>query len=246
MAWTFYELRFRLLSPLHIGQQKIGNIQRTRHYVPACTMWGALTARLTRNASARALTIIAESDYVGMGALVKRYIAFTYFFPTSKEQLPVLPSYEDAGLCYLRGRDRFSPEAFAWEHLGSYASTALDYERNAAQEGSLHEVEFIAPHARSDADSRPVDLFGYAIVASGCRLPWPELEAALQDIQIGGERRYGWGRLRLDGSENCGEGESITRTYPIAASAQGSASVIFQDSSSRFARLTKAGWPTLR
>src|ERR1051326_8782018 len=94
MAWGFYELRFRLLSPLHIGHQKIGNIQRTRHYVPARTLWGALTARLTRDAKACALTGVDEGDYVGMGALIKQQIAFSYFFPAVKDQPPVLPNYE--------------------------------------------------------------------------------------------------------------------------------------------------------
>lgn len=91
MAWTFYELRFRLLSPLHIGHQKIGNIQRTRHYVPARVLWGALTARLTRDGRARRLANVGEGDYVGMGTLVKEQIAFTYFYPAVAGQPPVFP-----------------------------------------------------------------------------------------------------------------------------------------------------------
>jgi hypothetical protein len=208
MAWTFYELRFRLLSPLHIGHQKIGNIQRTRHYVPARVLWGALTARLARDARVCELANVAEGNYVSMGTLVKQQVAFTYFFPAVNDEPPVLPNYEDGSLSYLSGQDRLSPETFAWRHLGSYAATALNYERNAAEEASLHEVEFISPYARSNNAPHPVDLRGYAIVAGECRLPWPKLKAALQAIQIGGERRYGWGRLRLDKAEKCGEGEA--------------------------------------
>lgn len=206
MAWTFYEVRFRLLSPLHIGHQKIGNIQRTRHYVPARTLWGALTARLTRDTKACRLIGVNDGEYDKMGARVKQQIAFSYFFPAIKDQPPVHPCYEQCGLCYLSGQDKFTPEMFAWRYLGSYASTALDYERNAAEEASLHEVEFISPHARSSSDSQPVYLRGYIIVAVGCKLPW---KAALQEMQVGGERRYGWGRLFLDKAEEVGQGEAL-------------------------------------
>ncbi len=208
MAWTFYELRFRLLSPLHIGHQRIGNIQRTRHYAPARVLWGALTARLARNARACAAAGIAEGDYVAVGDEVKHKIAFSYFFPAIESQPLVLPYHDNGGLRYLSGEVSLSPETFAWRHLGSYAATALSYERNAAEEASLHEVEFIAPRARLHDASYPVELRGYAIVAESCKLPWPELQAAMREIQIGGERRYGWGRLRLEKAEKCGEGEA--------------------------------------
>lgn len=205
MAWTFYELRFRLLSPLHIGQQKIGNIQRTRPYVPARTLWGAVTARMTRMTVPRA----AAADYKTLGAQVAAQIAFTYLFPTNRNGQPLYPNYADRVWHYGSGAEQMSTEQFAWRYLGSYAATALNYERNAAEDASLHEVEFITPQVRGDvADSgdaygnlsHPVHLLGYAVVADGCRLRWRQ---ALQEIQIGGERSYGWGRLRLlEGSGN--------------------------------------------
>jgi hypothetical protein len=209
MAWTFYELRFRLLSPLHIGHQKIGNIQRTRHYVPARVLWGALTARLTRDAAARSLADVSEGDYIAMGDLVKRQLAFSYFFPTDENLQPIYPGYDEQGLKYASGQSCLTPEVFAWRYLSSYAATALNYERNAAEDASLHEVEFLSPHSRFDNASHPVHLLGYAIAAAGCKLPWPILTTALQEIQIGGERRYGWGRLRLDRAEEHGRGEAV-------------------------------------
>lgn len=203
MAWTFYKLRFRLLSPLHIGYQKIGNIQRTRHYVPARVLWGALTARLTRDRAACRLADVGEGDYITMGEVVRRQLAFSYFFPTDEKLNPVYAGYDEQGLKYVSDQSRLTLEAFAWRYLGSYAATALDYERNAAEEGSLHEVEFLSPCVRYSNGSHPVHLLGYAISAAGCKLPW---DSALQEIQIGGERRYGWGRLRLVEAKECGEG----------------------------------------
>lgn len=209
MAWTFYELRFRLLSPLHVGHQKIGNIQRTRHYVPARVLWGALTARLTRDPEARRSADVEEGDYITMGELVKRQLAFSYFFPTDENLHPVYPDYDEHELKYVSGQSLLRPETFAWRYLGSYAATALDYECNAAEDASLHEVEFLSPHSRSDNASHPVHLLGYAIVAAGCKLPLSILKGALREIQIGGERRYGWGRLRLDQAEERGQGEAV-------------------------------------
>lgn len=192
MPWTFYRLEFQVLSQLHIGHQRIGNIQRTRHYVPARVFWGALTARLTRDRQACDTVKIVPGDYVAMGELIKEQIVFTYFFPSVEDKSPAYPVYQDSGLSYGDGALSLSREEFTWRYLGSYASTALNYDHNAADEGSLHEIEFISPQARDI--SSPVFLVGYIIVAEGCALPW---KSALQDLQLGGERSYGWGRLRL-------------------------------------------------
>jgi hypothetical protein len=48
-----YHLVLRLRSPLHIGWNKTGNVQRTRSYVTGRNLWGALTMRLTRDQAYR-------------------------------------------------------------------------------------------------------------------------------------------------------------------------------------------------
>ncbi len=208
MSYAQHRYLLMTLDPTHIGHQKIGNIQRTRHYVPARVLWGALTARLTRDLAARRLADVGEGDYITMGELAKQQLAFSYFFPTDENLHPVYPAYDEQGLKYVGGQNCLTPETFAWRYLGSYAATALNYERNAAEDASLHEVEFLSPHSRFDHASQPVYLLGYAIAAAGCKPPWPILRTALQEIQIGGERRYGWGRLRLEKAEECGHGEA--------------------------------------
>lgn len=197
MNWQIHELHFRLLSPLHIGWQKIGNIQRTRPYVPARVLWAAVTARLARDdlsgKGSQSAEVSAEC-YSKMGTQVKEQLAFSYLYPTSIDGQPLYPHHEADGLRF--GSMNVTPEIFTWRYLGSYASTALDYTVNAAEEGTLHEVEFIAPHTRPDdtTASRPVILSGYVLVKDGCILPW---QSALTEMQIGGERGYGWGRLQL-------------------------------------------------
>ena len=65
-----------------------------------------------------------------------------------------------------------------------------------ALDGSLRETEFIAPSAR---DGRPVFLVGDIWVQEDDLPPglagWKN---ALQRLQVGGERGYGWGRMQLE------------------------------------------------
>ncbi|HED04512.1 MAG TPA: hypothetical protein ENI60_07080 [Candidatus Fraserbacteria bacterium] len=195
MTWTAYRIVLRLKSPLHVGQLTIGNLQRTRPYVPGKTLWGALTARLTRD------DLNSNGDYQAMGERVNDELAFSYFYPAlnddGKEAL--YPDYTEKGLCY--GPKGMSPDEFAWHLLSSYASTAVDARRTAAKEGSLHETEFISPYDNEAGD--PVYLVGYVFEQVGSVLPWKE---ALNCLQLGGERKYGWGRISLSGEPQQADG----------------------------------------
>ncbi len=173
MKWTAQQIRFRLLSPLHIGWRKSGNLQQTRPYVTGRALWGALTARLTREAG--------KANYPEVGQWVDERLAFTYFYPS------------DCLNCVRLWPWGESWDEFAWTYLGSYVSTSLA-DGHAAEEGSLHETELIAPRTRY---GKPVYLLGYIFQ----REDWDELkldlETTLNKLQIGGERGYGWGRLVL-------------------------------------------------
>ncbi|MBI4673600.1 MAG: CRISPR-associated protein [Chloroflexi bacterium] len=171
MNWTNYKVVLRLLTPLHIGHVKLGNVQRTRHYVTGKALWGALTARLTRDYPE------LGGDYAAVGKGVNKELAFGYFYPTDDASgaVSVYPWT--------------NPDDFAWRYLNTYASTALNYSRNSAEDGSLHETEFIAPTTR---DNKPVYLVGHVFAKQGCELRWRE---ALPRLQLGGERTYGWGRV---------------------------------------------------
>lgn len=171
MRWTAYRVIFRLLTPMHVGAAKLGNLQRARPYLTGKALWGALAARLTRDDPA------LGGDYVAVGRRVNEELAFSYFYPAAGEAVDLWP-WEN-------------PDRFTWRYLGSYAGTALDYGRNAAEEGSLHETEFIAPFTR---DGRPVYLVGCVFERTGCTLRWRQV---LTRLQVGGERTYGWGRLTL-------------------------------------------------
>ncbi len=177
MAWIHYQLVYRLKSPLHIGHRKVGNLMQTRPYVPGKVLWGALTARLTRMNGQN----IGVNAYEEVGKLLIQNFRFGYLWPSrNPEDGPEFP--------WDVGEDHFD-----YLFLHGYASTALDPAGAGAQEGSLHHVEFVAPVAR---DGKPAYLMGDLWVnepISDHRIEkWQE---ALNHLQLGGERSYGWGKV---------------------------------------------------
>ena len=191
MTWTHYRLVFRLESPLHIGWRKTGNLMQTRRYVPGKNLWAALTERLIWLAGLGN----APQAYRCVGEYLKACFRFGYLWPTyegrTDEWQPHFPWDEPQG-----------PEYWDYLYLDGTARTALAPERRTAAEGMLYEIEFISPYTR---EGHPVYLVGDLWVQTGMPsaidlnsstipLPW---EQALQRLQIGGERGYGWGRIQL-------------------------------------------------
>ncbi|HXH13908.1 MAG TPA: hypothetical protein VNP04_29575 [Alphaproteobacteria bacterium] len=220
MAWTLYRITWRLESPLHSGFAKLGNIQRTRLYITGRMLWGALTSRLTREQGSH--------DYVRVGEAVNEYIAlgYAYLSLTADGSQPLLPHYTATGLKFAVKDDMWTEREVQQFCLASYASTALNYQRNAAEEGSLHEVEFISPRTlcalNGISAGAPLYLTTYLAV-SDTIATMPEVQgwqAALPKLQLGGERTYGFGRMSLvhepTPSDNKWWGHSVvlSRTRP--------------------------------
>lgn len=174
MTWTAYRVVFKLKSPMHIGCGKVGNVQRTRPYVTGRVFWGALTMRLTREQHQPATD---SRLYQAIGEEVHQQLAYTYFYPATKSDgdYQIHFPWEDED----RFRRRF---------LSSYASTALVYPQQAADEGLLHEVEFLSPRTLDSGEQ--VYVVGYVFEKEGCNLDWG---GSLGQLQMGGERGYGWG-----------------------------------------------------
>lgn len=193
MTWQKYTLCFRLLSPLHIGYRKVGNLMQTRGYVSGKAMWAALTARLTRDSGYGT----DGSSYRDMGQAVNKSFRFSYLYPAlPKDATQVVKSVDDLIIHYP-----WEDSLFDYRFLSSYASTALDYDHQAAAEGLLHEVEFIRPQTRPLADNaKPLQVYlmGELYVRNNLDSKLVNWHAALSRIQLGGERGYGWGRLHLE------------------------------------------------
>lgn len=187
MTWKAFCLTYELHSPLHIGFHKVGNVQRTRYYLPSRNLWGAVTECLTR--SGFSTEGAPEGNYAGIGRWVKGHCAFGYFFLWDGATL-FQPRYTEQGLRYWD----LDTYAFERRYLDSHVTTALNAATTSAESGSLHEVEII--RARNNSGG-PVQLHGWVFLDDKAQARWTEIRMALDRLQVGGERRYGLGQLRL-------------------------------------------------
>jgi len=204
MSWQKFRVIYELHSPLHIGYHKVGNVQRTRYYIPARNLWGAVTEALTRRGFST--HGVSSGNYQQVGEWVKKHCAFGYWFVYENSKL-LTPCYCKDGLKY----GNLSVSEFERRYLDSHVTTALDPKTNSAQYGSLHEVEFIAPYSRNGARTQVsgsvfLDDEAKTILSENGWRNW------LSNLQVGGERRYGFGTLRLVDMKL--EGDPITCTRP--------------------------------
>ncbi|MGA2985774.1 MAG: hypothetical protein ABSG32_18350 [Terriglobia bacterium] len=188
MNWRCFRITFELLGPLHIGFYKVGSVQRTRHYIPARNLLAASAEIFVR-------TGLFRCSYQDSLRWVQERLAFSYFFVDEGREL--IPSYTDEGLKY----GDLGKRCFERRYISAHVTTAIEASVGSAEDGSLHEVEFIAPHTL-DNSHKPTRtrMSGYIFVRDDA---WETMgdETALKnrltELQVGGERRYGFGRLRL-------------------------------------------------
>lgn len=208
MAWNIYRVTYELRSPLHIGCQKVGNLQRTRYYIPARNLWGAVTEALTRRGFAPHGA--QTGDYQAVGDWVKTHCGFGYWFIEEGQEV-LSPHYDNSELKYgdLAAAD------FERRYLNVWVSTALEPAMTSAADGTLHEVEFIAPHA-SDGTRTSIGGLVFLDQEAQQHLGNASWCAWLGYIQVGGERRYGFGQLRLTrfGLEETGAGWQLDGPRP--------------------------------
>ncbi len=202
MEWTRHTLRFRLESPLHIGYRKLGNLKQTRGYIPGKVLWGALTARLARD-----YTPARPGDYQRIGQELGRTFCFGYLYPA-------LCNRAAGTWTILHPWNREC--RFAYRLLDSYASTALDYGRGAAQDNSLHETEYIRTRTRclDGEDPEPVYFTGELYIElnrlhEAADSPLEQWQEALNRMVLGSEKKYGWGRIR---EVDCTASENMVHT----------------------------------
>ncbi len=195
MRWRCLQLTYELRSPLHIGYHKVGSVQRTRCYIPGRNLWGAVTERLTRKGLS--VSDAQKGDYRKIGDWLKQSAAFSYFYLYEKDNL-LYPHYKESGLRY--GSISMTPAEFEQAYLDAHVTTALEPGSTTAEMGSLHEVEYLSPY-RMDGGGLGLRTLVRGLVFLS-EPAWPELnidtwEQWLNDLHVGGERRYGFGHLQL-------------------------------------------------
>lgn len=215
MTWKAYRLVYRAMSPVHIGWHTLGYIKLTRHYIPGKSMWGAMTANLTRTYGVRGV-----NDYAVFGDLLKTDILASYFFPAIDADNPLQPHYTDQGIIYGNVRSGHTKEEFERLFIGSFGQTAIMPQSNTAEDESLHESEYISPGIKENGEYKPVLFVGYLFIKEGAslngkKIAWDEgeipLYPAIREIFIGGDIKYGWGRLKL--SNNPGKEGHHTKVF---------------------------------
>lgn len=195
MSWSVYCWVWMLESPLHIGAPPAGMLNRTRLYIPARSLWGALTAELARSEYA------SHPDYRKVGEILRHKTRLSYLFPAEqvgdawKAWLPIYQ--EGRGLVWERedGKgEEIEDRNLRMRLLITRPGTAIQPETGTAAQGTLREFELVGPYWRERHTlTKPVAFVGYLFCKDD------NLCKKLKDIQtlfIGGDVRYGLGRLR--------------------------------------------------
>ncbi len=205
MSWTLYRWVWLVRSPLHLGISPAGILNRTRLYIPARTIWGALTAELAR---------LKESskfpEYKAIGEKLMEKARFTYLFPAEHVQgewLVWLPTCTNGdGLHWQRDNGKEAVEReLRTRLLATHLGTAIDPVSDTAEEGSLRELECIQPFWRggSGVEASPVAFVGYVFVSD--KNLRDKIEK-ISELFVGADTRYGFGqlqRVRWEEKEGC-------------------------------------------
>lgn len=202
MKWKALRLVYQAKSPIHIGCHTLGYIKLTRHYVPGRTMWGAITANMTRTYGKNGV-----GAYSVFGKIFKTKILTSYFYPAFDMDKPLLPRFTEQGLKYgIPGSTCLSKADFEKCFINSFGQTAILPQSNTAEDESLHESEYISPNIYEAGVCKPVFFIGYLFIREdavfdGKKIGWNNseiaLKPALKDVFVGGDMKYGWGQLTL-------------------------------------------------
>lgn len=192
MTWKMARWVWKLESPLYLGMSPAGALNRTRLYIPARTMLGALAAEIARRRN--------RKSFPHYGNIVKELlekVRLSYLYPAEKvgqEWKAWLPKYEGGrGLVWESGgNDSKGDRQFRRRLLTTRLATAIDHRNQTAEEGSLRETEVINPFWNVNAFV-PVGMMGYVFWKND-HLKNELCE--INEIFVGGDTRYGLGRLK--------------------------------------------------
>ncbi len=195
MSWSLHRWAWLIETPLFVGSPPAGSLNRCRPYVLARGIWAALTSELAQ-AGANGFP-----DYQQQGNTLRECVRFTYLYPAALVNgawRAWLPEYVwDRGLVWRREDNTNGSVAdrlFRRWIIDARAGTAIDADSDTAAEATLRETECVMTNWRagSPSGSEPVALVGYVFLKDR---PDVNLETATT-IFIGGDTRYGLGRLR--------------------------------------------------
>ncbi|MBW2065301.1 MAG: hypothetical protein JRJ03_10265 [Deltaproteobacteria bacterium] len=211
-----FPIVFELQSPLHIGYlpNRPGTVLApTRYYVPKKNLWGAVTSALTPKLH----TNPSPEHYRRIGEEIKDAISFSYFYLSDGKEI-FIPQYRDEGLFW----GNLSASEFERKFIHSRVSTKIS-SRGSAEDGTLHEIEYILNQIiGEDGEFLPVFLVGSINIREGASVDGKlinEKNIQLDDIPIfddlavGGERNYGFGRMKRIDSDRLGKIQNTVKDW---------------------------------
>jgi hypothetical protein len=186
----WYKLVFKQLQPIHIGAGNYGVINETRIFIPGWTMWGALT---------KTYNLQSKKD---LSENQELFEDISCFYPSfDKEGNDVLFPNFKKGEFYLG--EEYSEKKFRAKFVDTYVSTAIMPNSRMAKDESLHEIDVILLGAKTDFIEKEVEkqLYWVGILKIDEDTKNNFLIENLK-ITIGGDARYGLGKLKLLSSED--------------------------------------------
>lgn len=176
-------------------------------YVPARSLWGAITHELGKREIELPLENSFNSSnvrayYQKLGDHLKEQTRLSYLYPAELihgKWQTWLPRYQiGQGLSWLREDQTDKPishRAFRSRLLYTRLSTAIQRATGSADDETLHETECVQPFWRHQHPFQPVAMVGYLFIKSELLLK--EIEK-LEQLFVGGDSRYGLGHLTLE------------------------------------------------
>lgn len=197
-----YKLIFKQLQPIHIGIGRYGVISETRIFIPGWTMWGALTKKYNQ--------LLKNVD---LSKNQELFNEITCFYPAFKSNSfePLLPQWKN-GEFYLGS---YSEAAFRARFVDTFVSTAVVPLSRMAKDESLHEINIILPSIKKEfSEEINKELFWVGIVKISEDVI-KEVKKKLTEnppleLIIGGDSRYGFGKVILEKVEKI---EESTQEY---------------------------------
>jgi hypothetical protein len=199
MGWKQYHLIFRTRSNIHIGYRKVGNVMMSRGYVHGRALRGAIINCLALN-----IYDNEPNPYQKAMDLAKDNIRFSYLWPAYSGDNSGNPKWDSLHAVFpFSGTDGLgglypkpiskTGEEFDFTFRTTEQRTAINPATGTAEEGLLFEVESISNYTR---DGNPVFMVGTLWISEG-EQDLENPEGVFSNIQLGGERTYGWGRGSL-------------------------------------------------
>lgn len=189
---------------MYLGMPPAGAMNRCRPYVPSRTIWGAVTAEVSRSLWDDSGVL----KYKEIGDLLMGDCRFTYLYPTDNRggsYRTWLPRYENGrgltwGPCDWKG-PTLDDREFRRHLFTSRASTAVDPSSDSALDGSLREMECISNSwisRKGDLEGVPsgqVYMTGYVFMKNSIKQDLIDGIKNLTNLFIGGDSRYGLGKI---------------------------------------------------